>query len=172
MQSRPAGIINVIIRAVLPGQVVVPQHLVGGYAVLLHEVLHQLPQRGLARLLELAAGLLVADLNMDSAVVLVCGGIGYLVIRDYSDNLAVQSDYVLRACPVLGLVREHSRRDIRIEKRQPVRACSCLPGVVNAYPHGLARLSGAVVLIHRDKLVNNCHVVPPSRAATLATSAS
>ena len=67
-----------------------------------------------------------------SGVFATCG-IGCLVIGNNTDYLAVQSDYVLRARPVVRLIRKSSRCDIRIKQRQPVRISSSLSGIMHTY---------------------------------------
>lgn len=93
MQSRPAGFINIISWAAFPGKIVVPQHLICGYAVLFHEILNKLPQRCFACLFKLAAILLVADLNVQRTVIVSGSCIRDLIVRNNANDLAVQTDF-------------------------------------------------------------------------------
>lgn len=160
MQSRPAGFVNIICGTAFSGEVVVPQHLVGGYAVLLHEVLNQLPQSGLACLLKLAAGILIADLNMQRTVIVSGSCIRDLIVRNDADDLAVQTDYVLRTRLTVRFIREHSSRNISVIDRQSVCSCSCLPGVMHADPLRSACKSYPVIPVLGYDFVYDLQLLP------------
>lgn len=141
----------VVIGTQLPGDVIMPDHIVGIQIISLGEIAHQLHQRLISLIGKLSGLVWVAALNRDGVVVPGIRAVGDLIEWDALDYGAVNADDKMTAG--IGFAALRQTGEIAAVG---FRRCVGVAGIVNDYPVDMLQWDlGTGIRVFRKQI--HCH---------------